>query len=80
MISAPKHNLICKLKDTRNFGYAIAGDPRGKPVFFLGGFPGSRLDGLVIDEPARQAGLKLYLLTGRDLGCPIFYRRELLLI
>lgn len=72
MISAPKHNLICKLKDTRNFGYAIAGDPRGKPVFFLGGFPGSRLDGLVIDEPARQAGLKIISLDRPGFGLSDF--------
>lgn len=59
MPDAPEHNLVCKLKDARSFGYSIAGDPDGKPVFFLGGFPGSRLDGLAIDEPARQAGLKI---------------------
>ncbi|HWQ71676.1 MAG TPA: alpha/beta hydrolase [Desulfitobacteriaceae bacterium] len=72
MISAREYNLICKLKDARNFGYAIGGDPGGKPVFFLGGFPGSRLDGLATDEPARQAGLKVISIDRPGFGLSDF--------
>jgi len=31
-----------KLKDGRKFGYIEYGDPKGKPVFFFHGWPGSR--------------------------------------
>jgi pimeloyl-ACP methyl ester carboxylesterase len=31
-----------KLKDGRTLGFAIFGDPRGRPVFFFHGMPGSR--------------------------------------
>lgn len=35
--------MIIKLSDGRNLGYAEYGDPKGKPVFFFHGTPGSRL-------------------------------------
>ena len=40
-----------KLRDGRRLGYAEFGDPRGKPVLFFHGYPGSRWDGRRPDTP-----------------------------
>jgi pimeloyl-ACP methyl ester carboxylesterase len=40
-------------------GYAEYGDPRGWPLVFLHGFPGSRLAGGVLDAAARAAGIRV---------------------
>jgi len=48
-----------KLADGRALGYAELGDPSGRPVFFFHGFPASRLEGIVLDAPARTVGVRL---------------------
>ena len=40
-------------------GYAEYGDPRGLPLVYLHGFPGSRLAGGVLDETARARGVRV---------------------
>jgi pimeloyl-ACP methyl ester carboxylesterase len=47
------------LSDGRELGYAEYGDPDGRPLFFLHGFPGSRLAGAVLDEAARARGFRV---------------------
>lgn len=47
------------LRDGRALGYATYGDPRGKPVFFFHGLPGSRLDGKLIEDVAARANVRL---------------------
>jgi pimeloyl-ACP methyl ester carboxylesterase len=39
--------------------YAEYGDANGRPLVYLHGFPGSRLGGSVLDEPARVAGVRV---------------------
>jgi pimeloyl-ACP methyl ester carboxylesterase len=46
------------LKDSRTLAYAEYGDPRGKPVFFFHGTPGSRLF-RPPDEVTKKAGVRL---------------------
>lgn len=48
-----------KLKDGRTLGYAEFGDPKGKPVFFLHGWPGCRFHALNIDEAAKEARVRV---------------------
>lgn len=48
-----------ELRDGRCLGYAEYGDPRGRPLVYLHGFPGSRLAGLLLDRPAREVGVRV---------------------
>lgn len=47
------------LGDGRRLGYAEYGDPNGAPVFYFHGSPGSRLEALVYDAAAKEAGVRL---------------------
>ena len=47
------------LPDGRRLGYAEYGDPHGRPLVYLHGFPGSRLAGGVLDEAARAGGVRV---------------------
>ena len=51
--------LELTLPDGRTLGYAEYGDRDGWPLVFLHGFPGSRLAGGVLDEPARAGGVRV---------------------
>jgi pimeloyl-ACP methyl ester carboxylesterase len=51
--------LQLRLPDGRVLGYAEYGDPAGRPLVFLHGFPGSRLAGAVLDEEARLSGVRV---------------------
>ena len=46
-----------RLRDGRNLGYAVFGDPGGKPGFYLHGFPGSRLESRIADATAARLGI-----------------------
>lgn len=47
------------LADGRRLGYAEYGDPRGTPLFFFHGEPGSRLTGALLADHASAAGVRL---------------------
>lgn len=42
MLSSTDNQIT--LRDGRKLGYALYGDPQGKPIFYFHGFPGSRLE------------------------------------
>jgi len=48
-----------QLSDGRTLAYLESGDPKGLPVFFFHGGPGSRLDGLLFDEFNEQLGIRM---------------------
>lgn len=48
-----------KLKVGRKMGFIEFGDPKGKPVFFFHGWPGSRLSGKETDEAAKKIGVRV---------------------
>lgn len=48
-----------RLRDGRALGFAEYGDPRGRPLVFFHGFPGSRLDGALVEGEARAARIRL---------------------
>ncbi len=51
--------LSLTLADGRRLGYAQYGAPAGRPVLYLHGLPGSRLECRLIDSGARAAGLRV---------------------
>ena len=52
---AESAHRVCPLPDGRKLGFAEGGDPKGAPVFYFHGFPGSRLEVALL--PAK--GLRL---------------------
>jgi len=48
-----------RLPGGRQLGYAEYGDPNGRALVYLHGFPGSRLAGRVLDEAARARGVRV---------------------
>jgi len=53
------NNHIYKLKDGRRLGYCEYGHPKGKPLFFFHGFPGSRFSGEETHEAAKKIGIRV---------------------
>jgi pimeloyl-ACP methyl ester carboxylesterase len=47
-----------RLPDGRLLGYAVCGDPDGKPLFLFHGWPASRLEIKYVDEKATKAGFR----------------------
>lgn len=48
-----------QLRDGRTLGYMRYGTPGGRPVFYFHGVPGSRCEGLLLDEPARALNVQV---------------------
>lgn len=48
-----------ELPEGRRLGYAEYGDPRGKPVFYFHGLPGSRLEARLLAPAAAALGIRL---------------------
>ena len=59
MILEEREQQSVLLEDGRKLAYAELGDPKGKPVFYFHGFPGSRLEAKVMHEKAKEVGFKL---------------------
>jgi pimeloyl-ACP methyl ester carboxylesterase len=59
---------VVELKDGRALGLAHFGDRSGVPVFFFHGFPGSRLEAGLIDEPATAAAVHVIALDRPGFG------------
>ena len=51
--------LMSTLEDGTKVSYAQYGDPRGRPLIFFHGWPGSRLQARIFDAPARLCGIKV---------------------
>ena len=60
------------LEDGRRLAYADFGDPKGKPVFYFHGFPGSRLEAKVMHEKAEEVGLRLIAVDRPGFGLSDF--------
>lgn len=54
-----KTDNILRLSDGRKLGYAEYGDPKGRPLFFFHGWPGSRYAAKLIDQEAKKQGLRV---------------------
>lgn len=54
-----KENQTVTLFDGRKLGYAEYGDPNGKPLFFLHGWPSSRLQAKFVEEAAKKLHVRV---------------------
>ncbi len=68
-----------QLKDGRTLGYAEYGDPKGKPIFFFHGWPGSRFEGIVGHEPALNNGIRIVSIDRPGMGLSDFKKGRKLL-
>lgn len=60
------------LPEGRVLGYAEYGDPKGVPVFYFHGFPGSRYEARFTDEPAKTKGARIIALDRPGIGLSDF--------
>ena len=69
---APTRAQTLPLRDGRNLGFAVYGDPGGKPEFFLHGLPGSRLSARIADKVAARLGIRIIALDRPGFGLSDF--------
>lgn len=70
---------LYELKDGRNLGYIEYGDPKGKPVFFFHGWPGSRFAGKEADEAGKKLGVRIISTDRPGIGLSDFKKGRRLL-
>ncbi len=68
----PTRDQTLPLRDGRNLGFAVYGDPDGTPEFFLHGFPGSRLEARIADKVAARLGIRVIALDRPGFGLSDF--------
>jgi pimeloyl-ACP methyl ester carboxylesterase len=68
-----------QLPDGRRLGYAIYGDPCGRPVFYFHGWPSSRLEARLHAAIALQKGVRLIALDRPGFGLSDFQPHRTLL-
>lgn len=56
----------------RTLGYAEYGDPKGAPIFYFHGFPGSRYEARFTGEPANAGGARIIALDRPGIGLSDF--------
>ncbi len=67
------------LHDGRRLGFAEFGDPRGSPIFYFHGFPGSRLEAALADAPARTFRCRMIAVDRPGIGLSDFKKGRKLL-
>src|SRR3989344_906865 len=73
-MSEQENDHIIKLKDGRKLAYAEYGDPEGQPLFFLHGWPSSRMHGRRMGEAASK--LKIRIITPDRPGYGLYDYKE----
>ena len=68
-----------RLRDGRRLSYAVYGAPDGRPVFYLHGWPSSRLEGRLHAATAMQKGVCLIAIDRPGFGLSDFQPRRTLL-
>lgn len=71
--------MLLKLSDGRIFGYTEYGDPKGKPLFFFHGWPGSRFAGKEADVAAKKLGVRIISTDRPGIGLSYFKKNRKLL-
>ncbi|TAQ91199.1 hypothetical protein B7494_g488 [Chlorociboria aeruginascens] len=56
------------LPDGRKLGYAQYGSLTGRPIFYLHGLPGSRMEGAYFDEPGLELGARIISVDRPGMG------------
>ncbi len=72
MSNVDKTALTIQLKDGRKLGYAEFGNPKGKPIFHFNGFPGSRLEPLLLEDKIKGKGVRFIGVDRPGLGLSDF--------
>jgi pimeloyl-ACP methyl ester carboxylesterase len=70
--------LRIRLRDGRRLGYAEWGDPAGRPLLYFHGWPGSRVEGRLADEAAKETGVRLIAIDRPGMGLSDFQPRRTL--
>lgn len=70
---------LVRLRDGRSLAWAEYGDPRGKPVLYFHGFPGSRLEPALSGDDLARAGARLIAIDRPGFGGSTFQPRRRLL-
>ncbi|MCL5797324.1 MAG: alpha/beta hydrolase [Patescibacteria group bacterium] len=76
---SPKENNTFRLRDGRVLGYAQYGDPKGKPVFFFHGWPGSRFSGKETDDAGKKIGARIISTDRPGIGLSTYKKDRKLL-
>jgi pimeloyl-ACP methyl ester carboxylesterase len=71
--------VTIQLRDGRRLGYAEWGDPRGQPLVYFHGCPGSRAEGRVGDEAAKVSGIRVIAPDRPGMGLSDFQPRRALI-
>ncbi len=74
-----KETNILRLLDGRVLGYAEYGDPKGKPVFFFHGWPGSRFSGKETDEAGKKVEVRIISVDRPGIGLSTYKKDRKLL-
>jgi len=74
-----KINKTIKLKDGRRLGFTDLGDPNSKPIFHFHGFPGSRLESLLIANKVIDKGIRFLGVDRPGMGLSDFKKKRVLL-
>lgn len=77
-VPQPRQGRV-RLPDGRHLGYAEFGDPAGRPAFYFHGFPGSRLEGRLIDRHAAAHGVRIVAVDRPGYGLSDDHRGRTLL-
>jgi len=67
---------IIQLQDGRDFGYSQIGDPKGKPIIFFHGWPGTRLDISCFHEEALKFGVKIISIDRPGCGLSSYQKKR----
>jgi pimeloyl-ACP methyl ester carboxylesterase len=74
-----ENDRLIELNDGRKLSYCEFGDPKGKPLFFFHGWPGSRLSGQETDMAAKKLGIRVICPDRPGFGLSDFQRNRKLL-
>jgi pimeloyl-ACP methyl ester carboxylesterase len=74
-----KNDRTLRLDNGRRLGYALYGDPEGRPVFYFHGLPGSRIEARLADGIAARRGIHLIALDRPGFGLSEFHPRRTIL-
>jgi pimeloyl-ACP methyl ester carboxylesterase len=74
----PETQLV-QIDDNRTIAYCEYGDPRGKPVFYFHGTPGSRYEAEFSDQPGKDYGYRIIALDRPGIGRSDYVKKKKLL-
>lgn len=74
-----KDSQTITLRDGRKLGYAEYGDLTAKPIFYFHGFPGSRLEGALVERKLMRSNIRLIAIDRPGMGLSTFQKKRSIL-